>query len=210
MRATRIVLSMALLLAPLACGEEQEVASIGPQSPQPVAPGVIRGPYVQAGTAFWVRLDQPIDTFYTSPGAPLSAKVAAPVQGWDGQVLVPTGALVRGTLASVGEGDAPIIRVQLQSIDTIRGTVPLHASIRSAQHYDWKGPPTPETITADVYPYDFEDYGTETSSSNTSVPGRPVEGRTLMQPREVHVPAGALLRLQLTEPLVLPGAQLAR
>ncbi len=31
-----------------------------------------------------------------------------------------------------------------------------------------------------------------------------------MQPREIHVPAGALMQLQVTEPLVLPGAQIAK
>ena len=132
-----------------------------------------------------------------------------PLRSNDGHVLVPYGAKVRGTIASVGDPEVPRIRVDLQNIETVAGTVPLHAAVRSAQHYDWAGPPTPEPYASYIYPYDFLEYGSDTSAPGTSPPGHRVEGATMMQPREVRVPAGALVDLQLVDPLMLPGARLA-
>lgn len=205
MRPKRIVLSLAILLAPLGCAaqDQQEVSSIGPQSPHPVPPGLIRGPFVQAGSVFAVALDGPIDTFYTPPGTRFTATVTTPLAGPDGRVLVPRGAKVHGTLASVGRADTPLIRVGLDSVDTVAGTLPLHAALRWAQHSDWKGPPTEEPYTSYVYSEGFLDYGTESAGGST-------EGRTMMQPREVRIPKGAEIELQLTEALILPGASLAK
>jgi hypothetical protein len=210
MRPRDISLSMAILLTPLACATGGgEVASVGPQTPHLLPPGAVQGPYVQGGTIFWARLDQPVDTYYTPPGKHFTATVTTPLRGPDGRVLVPVGAKVRGTLASVGDQDMPLVRVQLDSIDTIAGTLPLRASVLGAQHYSWTGPPTPTPYASYVYSYGFSNYGADTSSSVTSGPGQPVEGRTLMQPREIDLPTGAQMQLQLVEPLVLPGARLA-
>ena len=159
---------------------------------------------------FSVALDEPIDTFYTPPGTGFTATVRTPLDGSDGRVLVLTGAKVRGTLASVGEADMPLIRVELDSVDTVAGTLPLHAAVRWAQHYDWKGPPTPEPYASYLYSDGFLDYGTKSAGPGVSTSGRPVEGRTMMQPREVRIPEGAVIQLQLTEALILPGAWLAK
>lgn len=210
MSPRRIVLSTAVLLGLLACGTAQEVSSVGPQSPRLVPPGLIQGPYVQAGTVFAVALDGPIDTFYSQPGTKFTATVKTPLRGLDGRELVSEGAKVRGTVESVGEPDLPALRVQLDSIDTVAGTVPLHAAVRGSQHFAWQGPPTPEFYSSYVYPYDFLDYGTASEAPGATSAGRTVEGRTLMQPREIDVPAGAVLQLQLIEALVLPGAHLAQ
>jgi hypothetical protein len=210
MRPRDIALSIATLLTPLACATAGgEVASVGPQTPHLLPPGAVQGPYVQGGTIFLARLDQPVDTYYTPPGKRFTASVTTPLRGSDGRVLVPVGAKVRGTLASVGDQDIPLLRVQLDSIDTVAGTLPLLASVLGAQHYGWMGPPTPGPYASYLYSYGFSDYGTAASSTVTSGPGQPVEGRTLMQPREIDVPTGALMQLQLVEPLVLPGARLA-
>jgi hypothetical protein len=203
-----LVLGAALALGACSTAEEQ-VSSLGPQTPHPVAPASIQGPYVQAGTLFSMQLDEPIDTFYTPPGTHFTGTVVTPLRGPDGRVLVPYGAKVRGTLASVGDPEVPRIRVTLQNIDTVAGTIPLHGAIRSAQHYDWLGPPTAEPYASYIYPYDFLEYGSDTSAPGTSPPGHPVEGATMMQPREVRVPAGALVQVQLVDPLMLPGAHLA-
>jgi hypothetical protein len=213
MSPKRIVLSLAILLGPLACGAQQtqEVSSIGPQNPHPVPPGAVRGPFAQAGSLFVVALDGAVDTFYTPPGTRFTATVTRPLEGLDGRVLVPTGAKVHGTLASVGTTDAPLIRVELESVDTVAGTVPLHAAVRWAQHYDWKGPPTPEPYASYVTSDSFLDYGTETDGPGVSQYGGPaVEGRTLMQPREVRIPKDAVMQLELTEALILPGAWLVK
>lgn len=130
----------------------------------------------------------------------------APIQSPDGSLVVAAGAKVRGTLASVGSPDAPLIRVQLDRIDTVAGSLPLHASVRSAEHFAWRGPPTPDTTASYVFPYGFTDYG---SDERAPADSSQAEGRALMQPREIRVPAGAVMRLELVDPLVLPGAQLA-
>lgn len=203
------VLATALALPLGACSTaEEQVASVGPQTPHPVSPEKVQGPYVQAGALFSMQLDEPIDTFYTPAGTHFTGTVVTPLRGPDGSVLVRYGAKVRGTVASVGDPEIPRIRVDLQSIDTVAGTVPLRAAVRRAQHYDWAGPPTPEPYASYIYPYDFLEYGSDTAAPGTSPPGTPVEGATMMQPREVRVPAGALVQVQLVDPLMLPGARL--
>lgn len=204
-----LIAGAVLALALGACStREEQVSSIGPQTPHPVAPSQVEGPYVQAGTLFSMQLDEPIDTFYTAPGTHFTGTVVTPLRGPDGRVLVPYGAKVRGTLASVGDPEIPRIRVELQNIDTVAGTIPLHGAVRSAQHYDWAGPPTAEPYASYIYPYDFLEYGSDTSAPGTSAPEHPVEGATMMQPREIRVPAGALVQVQLVDPLMLPGARL--
>lgn len=204
-----LIAAAVLALALGACStREEQVSSIGPQTPHPVPASEIQGPYVQAGTLFSMRIDEPIDTFYTAPGTHFTGTVVTPILGQDGRVLVPYGAKVRGTLASIGDPQIPRIRVDLENIDTVAGTIPLRAAVRSAQHYNWSGPPTPEPYASYIYPYDFLEYGSETSAAGTEAPEHPVEGATMMQPREVRVPAGALVQVQLVDPLMLPGARL--
>jgi hypothetical protein len=208
---TLLWLTLALSFASMGCASAgDDIGSVGPQTPHPAAPGTVLGPFVQAGAVFTMRLDEPIDTFYTPPGTQFTGTVVTPLSGQDGRVLVPIGVKVRGFLASVGERDAPRVRVDLVDIDTIEGTVPLRAAVRSVQHADWMGPPTPEPYASYIYPYGFLDYGSETAAPATSLPGRPVEGATMMQPREIRIPAGALVRVQLVDPLTLPGAHLAK
>lgn len=199
-------------LALVACstGVDHQVASVGPTTPRPVAPSDIRGPYVQAGTIFSMKTDEPLDTFYTPPGTHFTGTVVTPILGADGRVLVPYGSKVRGTVVSVGDPDIPRIRVDLQNIDTVAGTVPLHAAVMHAQHYDWAGPPTPEPYASYIYPYDFLEYGSDTSAPGTAPPAEKTYGATMMQPREVRVPAGALVQVQIVDPLALPGARLVR
>ena len=101
-----------------------------------------------------------------------------------------------------------MLRIDLENIDTVGGVVPLRAAVSAAQHLDWAGPPTPTRYQESyVYPYDFEEYGADNRAPDNSLPGGRPEGRALMQPREIDVPAGAVLQLRLSEPLVLPGAR---
>jgi len=110
------IVALGVLLAPLACGTQQEISSVGPQSPHLLPAGAVVGPHVQAGTLFSVSLDQPIDTFYSAPGTRFTATVTAPLQAPDGQVIVRSGAKIRGAVESVGEADAPMLRVDLENI----------------------------------------------------------------------------------------------
>jgi hypothetical protein len=182
---------------------EPQVSSVGPTTPRPVPPGIIHGSFVQAGTIFPVKLDQPIDTYYTQPGTAFTATVVRTLYDRNGNVIVPYGSKLSGILASVGPRENPRIRVDVRYVMTVAGLSPLHAAVQHAQHVDWNGPPEWVPYDSYLYAYDFLDYGSE-----ASIPGSPAAGATMMQPREIDVPAGAIVQLQLVEPLVLPGAQL--
>ena len=199
-----LALCMGTLLAAIGCGSQQAVGSVGPQTPTPVAPEVIRGPFVQAGTVFTVTVDEAIDTFYTPPGTRFTATMRDGLLDQSGRALVLPRAKVRGTLASVGATDIPLIRVQIDLIDTVVGSVPCHAAVRSAEHFAWAGPPTPDPNTPDLLPHGAIDSNQDRAEPRDPL-GRTVEGRALMQPRELRVPAGAVIQLVLTQPLVLPG-----
>jgi hypothetical protein len=169
--------------ASAACTGPSQVASVGPQQVQNVPPAAVAGPHVPSGTIFTARIDEPLDTFYTEPGSTFTAAVVTPLLTPDGSIVVPYGAEVYGTFVSRGSPAEPRIRVAIHAVDTVEGTVPLAAAVRSAQHVDWIGPAQPEPLFGYEYPHE--------------------------QPTQVRVPRGALLALQLTEPLLLPESRLA-
>ena len=202
--------SLLFVLAQVGCGSSPDIASVGPDTPHPAQEGTVAGPFIQAGSMLVVRLDAPIDTFDTAPGSRFTASVVAPLYSENGFMLVKAGAKVQGILVSSGTVEAPSVRLSFESIETARGKVPLRAVLRSTEHYDWTGPPMYVPGQALRWPYDFGDYHEDAAPAG-GIPGRPVvEGRTLMQPREIHVPWGAVMRLQVTEPVLLPGSQRLR
>jgi hypothetical protein len=156
---------------------------------------------VQAGTFFSARLDRPLDSYETPAGTEFSATVVDPLLASNGRVLVPYGAKVTGVLVSTVQASQPRVRVQLRTIDTVAGPAPLQAALRAAQHVDWAGPAAPGTRA----PYGLLESGwtggPPTPSSRGIEPGY-VQDR--VSPREIHVPAGALLELELVQPLVWP------
>jgi hypothetical protein len=140
-------------------------------------------------------MDQAVDTYFTAPGTPYTATVATPLFGSDEQLIVSSGAKVFGTIVSVGSYEKPRLRLALESIDTVRGRMPLRAVVRQSQHVQWLAPD----------PLDFA------ASARTSYQSLPetnsyqvLYGYNLSQPREVHIPAGAVVELALTAPLELP------
>jgi hypothetical protein len=212
MSPRKLAASMLVALAPLtqlACGASADIASVGPDEPHPAEAGTVAGPFIQAGSMLVVRLDSPIDTFDTAPGTHFTATVVAPMYMENGFTLVKAGAKVQGTLVSSGTPESPHVRLSFESIETTRGSVPLRAVLRSTEHYDWQGPPLYTPGQALRWPYDFGDYHEDTAPAG-ALPGRPVEGRAMMQPREIHVPWGAVMRLQVTEPVLLPGSRRLR
>jgi hypothetical protein len=201
--------ALALGAAAAGCGSAAPpaVSSVGPQTVDRLPPGTLAGPYVPSGALLTVRADQPLDTYYTAPGSTFTATVLTPLRDPSGRVLVAAGAKVHGTFVSFGSADEPRVRLAFQSVDTVEGTVPLAAAVRQAQHVEWIGPPEVTPREAYQFPYDFLEYGNETAGP--SDPSQPTLGYQIEQPRQVHVPYGALLGLQLTEPLALPGASVA-
>jgi hypothetical protein len=182
-RRVAVVVTAFAVAGPTACAEQGQVLSVGPQQVQTVPPAAVAGPYVPSVTLFTARIDAPLDTFYTAPGSTFDAVVVTPLVGPDGRILVPYGAELFGTFVSQGSPDRPRILVAIHAVDTVDGTVPVAAVVRSAQHVDWIGPPVPEPLFGYEYPHE--------------------------QPAQVRVPRGALIELQLVEPLLLPDARLA-
>jgi hypothetical protein len=177
-----------------------EVASVGPTLPR-YTTRVGGPPYVQAGTVFSARLDQPLDSETTRVGTVFQATVVDPLIGSDGRALVPYGAKLTGVLVADEKASRPRVRVQLRSIDTTAGPAPLQATILSAQHIDWAGAPPP----GERAPYGLLEGGwtgpPPTMFSRSIEPGY---AQRSVAPREVHVPQGALLAVELVQPMVSP------
>jgi hypothetical protein len=190
--------------ATVACGAQPEVSSVGPQGVASVAPAGVAETYVPGGTIFSVRLDQPLDSYYTAPGSTFTATVVDPLREARGRTVVEVGARMHGAFVSSGSPDDPRIQVRIDTIDTVEGTVPLAAVVREAQHLDLVGPTRTAPHFSSEFPYGALEYGP------TAVPppeqAAPNVGYALEQPREVRVPRGALMELQLTRPLVLGAA----
>jgi len=188
-------------LGALAACSSPAVTSVGPQHPRPASPGAIAGPFVPAGIVFGVRLDQPLDTYYTPPRTLFTATLIEPLRATDGRVVVPEGAKVTGELVSSGPPSLrKQLRLRLLSVDTVAGRAPLEAKVTTAQHVAWNGPPR---IELRVSPYDFYGYGGDTSVANTQM-GQSPFGYQLETPREVRLPKGAEMQLELVRPLILP------
>ncbi len=207
LRIIRVLLLSSIVASPaLGCAHalQPEIASVGPEKPQPAAPGAISAPFVQAGTIFSVQTNEPLDTYFTAPGTRFTATVVDPLFAADGQLVVPYGALVHGTVTSVGPYERPRLRVHIDSIDTVRGTVPLTAALRDAQHYGWLGPDPLEAQTS-VSPaqrFEYPDIERRLPSPDL-FSYQDQYGFNTQQPREIRVPRGALLELALVRPLVM-------
>jgi hypothetical protein len=139
-------------------------------------------------------MDRAVDTYFTPAGSPYTATVATPLFGSHGRLIVPSGAKTYGTIVSVGSYEEPRLRLTLDSIDTVQGKTPLHAAIRRSQYLQWLAP-------------DPLDFAASARTSSGSPPGAtsygPFYGYGFSQPREVHIPAGAVVELALVEPLQL-------
>jgi hypothetical protein len=160
---------------------------------------------VDAGTIITVHVDETLDSYLTRPGTPFTATVTAPVTTNDGTVVVPYGAKVHGVVVAATSGNAPRLRVRLDSIDTIAGDVPLRADIREAEHVDTAGPPEAELYSDGLMlPYGSDKYGFQVGQLSQQV-GPPLYGYEIARPRVVRVPRDARLELQLRQPLVVPS-----
>jgi hypothetical protein len=206
-------MAAALVFAMGGCATTTRVVqSVGPQHVQHLS-ARIDGPYVPEGTVFTVRLDQSIDT--ESRDAPLgfTARVERPLATQDGRVAVPAGAVIRGRIAELHGGRAPLILLDFQTIGTVHGDAPVHVQVRHAERLVYRGgeemplaPAGPHMQTAIYGGY------TENSQnwyfSNTAGPiGGGPRGSIYVRPREVHLSAGARLELMLVQPIPLAIAE---
>jgi hypothetical protein len=169
----------------------------------------IQGPYVPAGTRFDAQLEQSLDTSTSQQGERFTAVVQQALTDQQGNVVVPAGAHIHGSVHSViGTNSVPRLRLRFEGIDAAGGFVPLQARVVASgyQTYpgrpQWGGPNYGYTVWdgPTVWPYGggpgYYSYG--------------VNGYyDVYIPREVRLPEGATLHLQLVRPLLGPGAQIA-
>jgi hypothetical protein len=183
----------------------REVSSVGPQKVDTSPPSTEAGPFVPSGTLLSVRVDQPVDSFYTAPGSPFTATVLSPLRDTAGRTLVDEGAKVHGTFATFGSPSQPRVRLALKSIETVHGRAPLTAVVRSAQHLAWVPPPAETPQQTHRLSYDLFDYHDQIIG--TSGPGTARFGYQPEPPHQVLLPESALVMLQLAEPLFLPNGR---
>jgi hypothetical protein len=170
---------------------------------------------VPTGTRLVVRTEDPLDSSTATPGDLFSARLEQPLRGSDGRVLVPAGAAIRAHVISTEELAAPRLLVQFDSIVTPEGESPLAARVRRAEVTRYPGAryasSTVNRIGSAEQAARWAQQGGGTGSyfynrhnarSNLGTGGGPwaYEGRRGSE-RGIHVPAGALLELELLAPL---------
>lgn len=203
------LLGSVLVLALGACAPS--VASVRPHTAVDIEPEQIHGPYVPKGTRFMVRLEDTLDTRRSRPGQGFQATVLTPLRTPDGKVVVPAGSTLVGTVVSTGRPDRPRLRLRFDSIETVHGAAPLVADIEHSERTRYRGPPRlrPTPLVADEVSI--------APSGRVGIP--PVGGGPawdvnppleIYSPREVHLARGALLELELSEPLIPPGTRVER
>jgi len=145
-------------------------------------------------------METALDTMASSVGTPFTATVENALVGPDGVTVVPVGAKVRGRLVSTGSVTDPRLKLELNAIDTAFGPAPLEAKVRHAQRNEYAGPPVfvPTYSDAYLYPYDAYAWGWWRPYG-----GGP--GYLPYSPREIHIPRGASVQLELTRPLIPPN-----
>lgn len=192
-------LAAALCGLGLAGCAHEGVHSTGPQKIEHVAANEVHGPFVPAGTEFNATMDQPLGTIDSVKGQRFTATVQTALLDDQGRVLVPAGAKLIGTVEDTHSGDRPNIKVRFDTIQTTEGSANIDARILSAGQYAYLGPPQPEPGYG-PFPY----YSTFYPYAPSLAWGYGWGGYYV--PRELRVPQGAVLQVQLTRPLLAPGS----
>lgn len=214
MRARTAFTLAALAIAAPACSTtlQEDVTTTTPADVRPVDPKRVAGPFVQAGTVFAIELDEAIDTERTQPGQPFTAHTLEAIAAPDGRVIVRAGARVRGRVASTGNLAHPRLGLELDAVETTAGPARVSAIVLRAQRFTYPGEvsmsPVGRPEFADDYTYSYADgtYGTANSSRGPA-PGAAYER---VYPREIRMPRGARISLELTQPILPPGTGLRR
>jgi hypothetical protein len=204
----------AVSLAMIAAGcTSAAVASRGAQRVHTEDNVRVRGRFVPAGQRLTVRLDRPLDTAASRRGERFDATVQQPLFDSSGAVLVPAGAKLHGHLHSVAGTTGERLRLRFEGIDTVLGFAPVSARIDHAAYETYAGAPR---IVAEYPAW----YGGSLGAYPYPIGGGPGYGAwnggwgyydyDVYIPREVHLPAGAIMNLTLTRPLLAPGATMVR
>ncbi|HEX7119174.1 MAG TPA: glycine zipper 2TM domain-containing protein [Longimicrobiales bacterium] len=91
---------------------------------------------VPTGTQVAVRLEEELSTETNQPGDPFTAVIDDPIVSADGEVLIPSGATVRGRVTAADKsdrvGETAIIKVAFESVSFGGRSYPLQASVVEA------------------------------------------------------------------------------
>ena len=179
-------------------------AGIAPAAPPLVAP---------AGTALEVRLVRAVASYSSKRGAPVEARVVAPVRA-DGRTVIPMGSWVRGELAEVRklglgvrrgraslrlafdtlelpDGEAFPLAARVTAVDTARETVAGDGRILGIRATDAFGHRM-AGITRNLFFWDPLIHSVLTGATTATI---------RFPEAEIHLPAGTELRLELAAPL---------
>jgi hypothetical protein len=190
---------VALVLALTGC-TVAEIQATDPHDLRPAAPGSISGPFAQAGATFHVKLDGPIGTQLSKPGDTFTATITEPIVDEGGSVIVPAGAKLHGRIADVSRGVAPKLRLSFSRVDTIDGAgIPIDARIMKTQRVTYAGEPLYASYPADPSAVG-DPWMTYDSVLSYEASAEPLYSR------EIEIPMGSDMILQLTRPLLAPGS----
>jgi hypothetical protein len=155
---------------------------------------------VPAGTEFAVRLNNPLGSNINTPGELISAEVSSPIVDDHGQTFVPVGARVEGRVVRVTSQGAPSIQLDLYSIDTAHGRMPLKATARRDQ-------PGGGFSADEIYQPGL-DYNVvlipPRQTTQPGVGGGPVLGGQAPAAQGLQLPAGSPIHMVLVRPLTWP------
>ncbi|HEX8791727.1 MAG TPA: hypothetical protein VF765_12315 [Polyangiaceae bacterium] len=150
--------------------------------------GPVPVPYVASGTAFDATIDQPVDTRISKPGQPVTATVTKPVRAANGNELIPAGAQLEGHIASIQHVPAPRIDLEFDTLVLKEGRVPLRARVVSAQQSHYRAIPAPSGVTS--------------AQPGVTEPQGGTQPGLAQGTSEITIPAGAMLQVSLTSPIV--------
>ena len=207
MRRAATIISSLVAFGALGACSTAPVASTGSRRIHTADEASIQGSYVPAGTRFEARLDHGIDTQANHGGDPFTATVVSALSDREGHVIVPAGARIAGRVHSVQGASGSRIRLDFDSIDTVKGRAQLEARIENADSRSYRGP---RRYSLQPFGYDSW-YGSYYGSYPMPYGGGP-SGYIYdtYRPREVQMPSGATISLELTHPLLAPGAAVVR
>jgi hypothetical protein len=156
--------------------------------PNPPATAVLK--VVPARTPFSIQLSSGLSSSTNVPGEPFRARVLTPLESEDGDTIVSPDAELVGRVMAVGQAPEPSILIRFDAIETRWGSRVIRATFTRAQ-------PDP-SVVGDLPRFEGYDGALE--------PAGGIPLRSEDEPARagaIELPAGARLRLVLTDPLAI-------
>jgi hypothetical protein len=180
---------IAIALTVVACSGRPPVPLVEP-TPSPNVPAEPVLKVVPADTPFTVELATELSSTTDRPGEPFRASVVTPLESDDGDTLVSPDAEIAGQIVAVRDAPDPAILVRFDSIETRWGLRVVRATFARVQ---------PQASLV----------GERATFAGYDGAIRPASGIPLSTsvaptaPAPIDLPAGARVRLVLTEPLAV-------